>query len=107
MAYYVPSPVSKTKGGSILINKGAPFVLMQQLGGLIVQELQWFSSGCLILGGDFNDPLNLLQYTSSRKTCVVCRILKKKDLATVITGGRLLAHNVSIWQKLHLLFDLT
>lgn len=36
-----------------------------------------FSSGCLILGGDFNVPLNPLVDTSNGKTCIVYKILKR------------------------------
>lgn len=43
----------------------------------IVRELEGFATGCLILGGDFNIPLNLLTNTSNEKTCITYKILKR------------------------------
>lgn len=43
----------------------------------IVKQLQGFTSGCLILGGDFNIPLNPLADTSTSKTSIKYKVLKK------------------------------
>lgn len=43
----------------------------------MIDEHQGFSSGCLILGGDFNLPLNPLTDTSTGKTYLSYKILKK------------------------------
>lgn len=43
----------------------------------IVDELRWFAEGCIILGGDFNIPLNPQQDTSSGYTSVAYKILKR------------------------------
>lgn len=44
---------------------------------LIVRRLQEFADGCIILGGDFNVPLNPLLDTSNGRTCITYKILKK------------------------------
>lgn len=43
----------------------------------IVQELQGFASGCIILRGYFIIPLNRLVDTSSGKTCISYQVFKK------------------------------
>lgn len=46
----------------------------------IVQELQGFASRCLILGGDFNIPLNPLVETLTSKTSITYKVKKLKTL---------------------------
>lgn len=46
----------------------------------MLTELKGFSSGCLILGGDLNVPLNPLIDTSSGKTYMTYKILKQIKL---------------------------
>lgn len=43
----------------------------------VVQQLQGFTSGCLILGGDFNIPLNPLTDTSNGTSSIRYKILKQ------------------------------
>lgn len=43
----------------------------------IVGQLKDFGSGCIILGGDFNVPLNPLSDTSTGKTYITYKILKQ------------------------------
>lgn len=61
----------------------------------IVDELKLFSSGCIILGGDYNAPLNPLMDTSTGTLCVRFRVLKKmKDLLRSLML-------VDVWRMVH------
>lgn len=48
----------------------------------IIDELKWFASGCLIVGGDFNIPLNPLLDTSSGTSCISYKVLKRIKMFT-------------------------
>lgn len=61
----------------------------------IIRVLQGFMTGCLILEGDFNNPLNPLVDTSSGKTCITYKIPKRV---------KALLHSVQVfdtWRFLH------
>lgn len=61
----------------------------------VIEELKGFSSGCLILGGDFNLPLNPLTDTSTGKTYMTYKKLKK--LKTTLNSLQL----IDTWRFLH------
>lgn len=62
---------------------------------LIIDELKSFAEGCILLGGDFNIPLNPIQDASSGKSCIAYRILTKiKKLLKSMTL-------IDTWRTLH------
>lgn len=90
--------IKGTYGGSpiTLANAYFPNTKHIQFCLKLVQELQGFASGCLILGGDLNIPLNPLGDTSSGESCVTYKILKKiKKPFTLPTTYRLLEISTS------------
>lgn len=67
-----------TYGGSpiMLANVYFPYYAHIIFCQRMTRAIQWFASGCLILGGDFIIPLNPLVDSSSRKSCITYKILK-------------------------------
>lgn len=121
-AYHFTNPNSKTKGVSTLIQKYAGFEVthnrLTQRGDLsslrdnrkaslshlemsahitfcqhVVGDLKGLSSGCLILGRDFNVQLNPFQDTSNGKSSINFRILKKtQNPSDLINSGCVARH---------------
>lgn len=61
----------------------------------LIKELEGFSTGRLLLGGDLNIPLNPLVDTSSGKTHIAYNILKRiKSLLNSL-------HPIDSWRFLH------
>lgn len=61
----------------------------------IVDELKWFSSGCIILGGDFNVPLDPSVDTSTGHSSIKYKLLKRlKELLRSLTL-------VDVWRTMH------
>lgn len=61
----------------------------------IIRELMGFTSGLLILGGDFNIPLDPTVDSSSGKSCITYRALKR--LTTMLNSLQL----IDTWRFLH------